>query len=414
MTIVASDRTLLLELFQAGLRRVEGFQCTFEALEGCRGDAHLDLVAIGKAAGAMAQGTVRALGNRVGRGLVITKDGHLPAYGDLPENFVCRESGHPLPDQRSFQAGAQLLDFLLQRQGEGAWLFLISGGASSLVEVLPAGVTLDALCALNEWLQSSGYPIAAINRVRKACSLIKGGRLAAYLGGRRTRLLMISDVEGNDPASIGSGLLSPELVSQGICQPDLPGWIQDLLQRAPVLPRREDPEFSCVTEPRIIASLDDALQAVVDAATAQGIPVSRDPEWLAGDAIQQGARIGRLLCETTPGLFLWGGETTVRLPAHPGLGGRNQSLALAAAIEIDGHDDVCLLAAGTDGSDGPTDAAGALIDGGTIGRGSQESLDATRALDSADAGTFLSAAGDLIDTGPTGTNVNDMVIGLKR
>ena len=222
MACTASEKPLLLAFFQAGLRRVDGAQCTFSALKDRSELVSVDVVAIGKAAGAMAQGAVRALGNRIGRGLIITKDRHLPGPGDVPEEFICREAGHPLPDARSLEAGALLLEFLHQQGGGGEWLFLISGGASSLAEVLPDDITLDALRALNRWLQSSGYSISEANRVRKACSLIKGGQLAAHLGGRPARLLMISDVEGNDPATIGSGLLSPAFDEPELSGPGFP------------------------------------------------------------------------------------------------------------------------------------------------------------------------------------------------
>lgn len=423
MSPPASSRLLLLELFQAAVQRVDGTRCTFDTLKDCGDMAPTTaLIAIGKAAGAMARGAVLALGDRIERGLVITRYGHLPPTGDLPASFTLLEAGHPLPDQNSLDAGTALLAFLARGTPEEERLFLISGGASSLVEVLPGGMTLATLDRLNHWLLSHGEPIAVINGVRKRCSMIKGGRLATSLGPHNARVLMISDVEGDDPSIIGSGLLSPDAQGRDPGVKGLPDWITACMRQAPALPAKDDKIFSRIREMRVIAALDDALQAVVASARERGLKVHRAPGYLAGDALVRGREIGRALRGESPGVYLWGGETTIELPSEPGAGGRNQSLALAAAIEIAGRDDICVLAAGTDGSDGPTDVAGAVVDGGTIARGSAGSpghrmsdrdiAGARHALRAADAGTFLREAGDLVDTGPTGTNVNDIVIGF--
>jgi hydroxypyruvate reductase len=309
-------------------------------------------------------------------------------------------------------AGARLLAFLHDAPTEATMLFLISGGASSLVEVLPPAMSLAELQQVNRWLMGSGWDIHRMNVLRKRLSAIKGGRLAAWLKGQRTVQLLISDVPGDDPGDIGSGLLIPD-DGAAVEGPSLPEWLHDLLRRIPPSPLPPPAAFAAV-ETHIVASLDQALSAAAAAAHRQGYQVWRDAQRLHGEAAATGRRLARTLIDGAPGIYLWGGETTMCLPAMPGRGGRNQHLALAAAEVLAGHDKVWLLAAGSDGSDGPGADAGALVDGGTVARGGLDGLDAADCLRRADAGSFLAASGDLINTGPTGTNVMDVVIGLKR
>ncbi|RRQ20837.1 glycerate kinase type-2 family protein [Thiohalobacter thiocyanaticus] len=405
-----TSRNLILEWYRAGLERVRGEAVTRRWLAALPGQTPVRLVAIGKAAEGMLDGAVNALGTRLAAGLSITKQGYSRSEHCADPRIECREAGHPLPDAASLAAGERLLAFIGEAPAGQEWVFLISGGSSSLVEAPVAGVNLDDLVALNDWLLGSGLDIVAMNRVRASVSRIKGGRLADYLRGRRVRCGLISDVPGDDPASIGSGLLVSPPVA-GLDDIALP---EALRVRLPVaVPARPDPKDFERIDCHVLARLDDALQAVAGAVAARGLPVHLHPEHLAGDAADAGRRLARELLTGAPGVHVWGGETTVRLPESPGQGGRNQHLALAAAIELAGRHDCRLLAAGTDGSDGPTDAAGALVDGGTLERGGVEGLSAAAALTAADAGTFLEASGDLIVTGPTGTNVMDLVIGWK-
>lgn len=405
-------KSQLLECYRAGLERVRGEGVTRRWLDGFPGAAPVRLVAIGKAAEAMLDGAVAALGGRLAAALSITRHGYSGSEHCADVRIECRESGHPLPDAASLAAGARLLSFIAEAPARQQWVFLISGGTSSLVEVPAAGVSLQDLVALNDWLLGSGLDIAAMNRVRASVSRIKGGRLAAHLHGRGVACGLISDVPDDDPASIGSGLLVPPSDGGlGLEDIALPEALRARLPAAPPAMAGKG-DFAGI-DCRILARLDDALAAVVETARGQGLPVHRHPERLRGEAADTGRRLARELCAGPPGLHVWGGETRVRLPASPGRGGRSQHLALAAAIELAGHSDCLLLAAGTDGSDGPTDAAGALVDAWTVERGEIEGLDAQAALTAADAGSFLEASGDLIVTGPTGTNVMDLVIGWK-
>jgi hydroxypyruvate reductase len=387
-------RNVLLSIYQAALDRVHGREAVRSYLlkQELRKGTHA--VAIGKAACAMAQGAVDVLGEQAGDILVITKTGHLE---DLCSQvgIACIEADHPVPDERSLEAGQGLLRFLSEHP-QGPFLFLISGGASSLVEVLPDGIGLEQLRELTRWLLSSGLPIQDMNRIRRSLSCIKGGKLLNHLDEvSSSQVLLISDVMGDDLAAIGSGLLYP--TDSGINPHDLPATIQTWWQPCEVMKSGRHIRHT------VVASLDQAMGAAANAARAYGYSVTLHEDKLEGDAALTGKELAHKLKDAQePGIHIWGGETTVTLPEHPGRGGRNQHLALSAAVELDGAEGLYLLAAGTDGTDG-----------NTIGRGQLEGLVAVDNLAAADAGSFLDASGDLISTGPTGTNVMDLVISLK-
>jgi len=405
-----APRDDLLEIFHAALRAVGGRQAVARRLQERPLSEPVRLVAVGKAAQAMARGAHEQLGERIHAGLVISKPGHLDPGYNAALGWEGLEGGHPLPDQGSLRAGERLLEFLAEGGREGL-LFLISGGASSLLEAPVAGVDLAFLQRANDWLLASGLPIDAMNRVRKGLSRIKGGGLLQWLAGRPTRVLAISDVPGDDPAVIGSGLLVPdERLAVDLEALELPAWLRAAVQRG--LAGRRACSGS-LPEVEIVASLGLARRAAAERAAALGYQVMREERFIDGDAVARGRELAERLLAGPPGVSVWGGETTVRLPPHPGRGGRNQQLALAAAQRLDGHPHVWLLAAGTDGSDGPTGDAGALVDGETLGRARAAGLDPQPALVAADAGPLLEATGDLITTGPTGTNVMDLTIGLK-
>lgn len=399
-------RALLIAAFQAALERVNGRGAVRRWLEArpCRPDTHV--IAIGKAACAMAQGAVDAQGEALGDVLAITKTGHLePLCAE--QRVSCLEADHPVPDRRSLEAGERLLGFIEARRA-GPFLFLISGGASSLVEVLPEGLGLDELAQLTRWLLGSGLPIQEMNRYRRSLSCIKGGKLLDHLGhDAEAEVLLISDVMGDDLAAIGSGLLYPsrDVVDSTQLPEQIRRWWRPCEQGGA---QRQ-------VAHHIVASLDQAMQAAAAEAEGSGLPVILHEHRLERDATATGVELARALRdELAPGIHIWGGETTMQLPERPGRGGRNQHLALSAARDIDGLEGISLLAAGTDGTDGPTEDAGALVDGQTLNRGRMAGLEIAEYLDRADSGSFLAATGDLISTGPTGTNVMDLVIALKN
>lgn len=393
-------------------------------------DSSVYVIAIGKAATSMALGAHDILGEQITRGLVITKHGY--GFPALPSSapFTVIEAGHPTPDENSLKAGKTLLEFIDATPQDATLLFLISGGASALVEVLPEGVTLDDLEKINQWLLGSGYPIANINAVRKAVSCIKGGRLAKRLESRKTLQLLISDVQGDDPATIGSGLLVADELSTAIIKSlTLPDWLNDIVEKPQPMPVKGDKCFANI-QTEIIAHAADARNGAAAKAKELGYRVFLHDEFIAGDVAKAANYILEEISKNPPGLHVWSSEVTVQLPEYTGQGGRCQHLALMFAQEIKDQDDILLLAAGTDGTDGPGDDAGAIVDGGTIGRGIDNSLDDIQGrisvtegrdavsdvqycLESANSGEFLGVSGDLVNTGVTGTNVTDLILGLK-
>ncbi len=372
------------------------------------GDWHL--VAVGKAATAMTEGAVAVLGERIRSALVITREGYAGTRLAERPGFTCLEANLPVPDERSLVAGAALLDFVASRPADARLLFLVSGGASSLVEALPEGTPPVALAALNRRLLADGLDIHAMNRIRKAVSRIKGGRLARRLGGRESLALIISDVRGDDPAVVGSGLLFPG--TEPSRPNDLLAAYADLCPPAEPGPRRGDADVTPVRA-EIVASNHQARLAAAAALDDAAANVRVEERFLDGEATTLGRRLGAELRDGPAGIVVYGGEPPVTLPPNRGEGGRMQALALAAATEIAGHEGLYLLAAGTDGADGPTEVAGAVIDSGTLRRGAAAGLDAEAAPGGADAGRFLEAARDRLRTGPTGTNVMDLVIAWK-
>jgi hydroxypyruvate reductase len=399
----------LLRICQSALAAVHGRQRVRDYLKQHPVSAPVFLLGIGKAACAMAQGAHDALGADIAAALIVTKHGHAEL---LP--WPVLEAGHPLPDEQSLAAGQKLIAFAAAIPPGASVLVLLSGGASALVEALPEGVSLAQLRALNDWLLASGLDIVAMNRIRKQLSRIKGGRLAPLLAPRPVLCLAVSDVPGDDPRAIGSGpLVADAALMAPFDTTGLPPMVAEVLRYSPPAPGAEDDCFYDV-QFKIIARLDDAKRAAAEAARQLGYTASLHPEFIEGDTLAAGARLAQALLAAPAGAVqVWGGETTIRLPPQPGRGGRNQSLALAAALSLTGRENIWFLSAGTDGTDGPTPDAGALVDGGTIARGEAEGLAARQALAAADAGSFLEASGDLIQTGPTGTNVMDLMLGLR-
>jgi len=308
---------------------------------------------------------------------------------------------HPIPDERSLAAGAALLDYAanlaIAAHRDEPVLLLVSGGASALAEVLQPTVTLADLQALTYAARAEGADIVEPNRRRRAVSQLKGGQLVRALGAQRVQALLVSDVPSDDPAVIGSGLAC------GVEADARPGRLE------------------------VVARLEDALEAMVDAAAAEGCVLERLPGRFAGDAVSVGPQfvdecLLRFGAASTGHGLLWGGESTVVLPPVPGRGGRNQHLALAAAIDLAGRVEgasrdgtvdptpLVLLAAGTDGIDGNSEDAGALVDSDTALRGEVGlGTTAATALAAANSGSFLEASGDLVHTGRTTTNVGDIL-----
>jgi hydroxypyruvate reductase len=412
-----TPRRILLNCFRAALVAVDGRRAVHQELVRRPLRGHWHLVAIGKAAAAMAQGAVDALGSRIAGGVIVVPVDHVPpGFDPAAHGLVVRYGSHPMPDGASLAAGAAVADFVSGLPAAAQVLFLISGGASSLVEWLVPGAGLDDLQALNRWALQSGASIAQVNATRRRISRLKGGGLARIAQGRRTHALMISDVPGDDPRVIGSGLLHA-FPGEPADEPGAVALLPELHELLDRVAARPTTNASVPDVPvRIVASLRSACRAAAAAARAQGLLSRIVRARIEGDAVDVGVRIIASLARQPAGIVqVRGGESTVRLPAKPGRGGRNQHLALAAALELERRAllDASLLAAGTDGIDGASSDAGALVDAGTCQRGRDGDCDPVASLAHADSGTFLEAAGDLLHTGPTLTNVGDLVLGLR-
>jgi hydroxypyruvate reductase len=399
-----TSRELLVHLYETAVDAVDGRQLVQQWSRDNTLFLFTHCVAIGKAATPMLQG---ALDSRpaINSALLITPRGAVTR--DIRRNKKVKivESSHPVPDQSSLDAGRALIDYISALPAGASLLVLVSGGASSLVEVLIDGISLSRLQKINQHLLASGMDIHAMNAWRKQFSQIKGGGLLQYVQHLQCTQLLISDVYGNNPAVIGSGLL----VSSDDGQPDGDTWLQSQL------PKGTNKRIPCnpvVTH--VIGNLGIAMHAVIDEAMHQGLDHYLHDEFISGDAVKQGKVIGGYLHDAPAGVHVWGGETTVELPEKPGLGGRNQSMALSLATAIDGINDLSALVAGTDGIDGNTRCAGAIVSGRSMQQARQMGFDVEAEIRNANAGMVLMAIGDLFKPGPTNTNVMDVVIAFKR
>ena len=366
------DKASLLSLFQAGVSAVRGDTSVATALGKTPLPRPDQIIAVGKAATAMAI-AAHAHFEAVPL-LIVTKYGH--AQG-APTQAEVIEAAHPVLDDMSLHAGSRMRTIVNGMPPGSRLLMLVSGGASALAEAPIDGLDLGGLKARSRDMLGSGADIHEMNAVRKTLSQIKGGKLLAGFKGARVDTLAISDVGGDTLSVIGSGIADAQ----------------------------EHRSFEFL--PQIVASNAIARAAVAAHASAQGLEVIQNTEALYADINALVPLLADTLTQGPPGLYVFGGEPTVILPPNPGQGGRNQALALTLAREISGTDRLQILVAGTDGTDGPTDAAGAIVDGHIWEASGQD------ALDRADAGPWLDTRGALLRTGPTGTNVMDLVIALK-
>jgi len=375
MTTVDSKTQTLMQIWNAAVAAVSGYQAVAHALSADSSFNPELVLAVGKAAVGMCQGALDNLPPC--DALVVTKYDHADTNILTRDRVRVIEAAHPIPDQSSLEAGQALLEQMRAVPADSRVLLLVSGGASALAEALPEGMSLADLQALTDEMIAGGKTIGQINARRKQTSLIKDGKLLAACNGAEIRVYAISDVEGDSIATIGSGL----------------GDCHRAMTRA---------------QSTVIASNQIAREAAVQQAHDLGLKVKLNQESLYGDVFELAVVIAELLRRAEPGVYIWGGEPTVVLPENPGRGGRNQSLALALAEHIVGRENIRLLVAGTDGSDGPTTAAGGLIDGNTW----SDPEAARSALQNADAGSYLEQHDSLFVTGPTNTNVMDLVIAI--
>lgn len=414
-------RSELCEIFRAALDAVHGGRAVERALRGESPRPPVFVLGAGKAACAMASGVCDVLGERVREGLVVGADGALESVPGIE----VRAAGHPLPDARGVAAAEAALAFARRTPSDATLLVLISGGASALWPAPVSGVTLDAKRSLTDLLLRSGVPIRDLNAVRKHLSRIKGGGLARVCGAGRVLTLLVSDVSGDAVDAIGSGPTAPDptryadaerVLRDAVGLDAVPRAVREHISagvagRVPETPKPGNRCFDAV-EHRVVATLADALAAAASAGSARGLAVHALGEALRGEARELAPGLGaqaRELRSAPPALLVAGGEPVVHVRGA-GRGGRAQELALAFALEIDGEEGLSALFAGTDGSDGPTDAAGAVVDGTTAARARALGLEPRDHLDRNDAYPLLRATGDLLLTGPTHTNVTDLAL----
>ena len=384
-------------------------------------EARIYVIAIGKAAPAMASATSSLLKERVIEGLVtVPRFPFVEAEGPrvrLRRTYRSIVTEHPLPGPGSLDAGVTAAAMLAEPTEDDLVLVLVSGGASAMIELPLRGVSVEDLSLLNQLLLASGAPIEHINQVRRALSQIKAGGLARLAAPARVVALILSDVVGDKLGSIGSGptvvrASQPEKAVQILHQyrvwEVVPQSIRDALERS-----RPEPPSARRPINVLAGTNQDVLEAVAKQAKKLGFRPSILTRNLKGEARVAGWRLASSLKEAKPGeCLIMGGETTVRIRGE-GMGGRNQELALGAASALEGKTRFALMSLATDGIDGPTDAAGARMDEKSIPRAKALGLHPDSALARNDAYPLLDAIGALIRTGPTGTNLNDIAVGLK-
>jgi len=380
------------------------------------------VAAFGKASIGMARAFIGAAGDLVG-GCVVAHPSNL-YWTDPPGCVETIAAEHPLPGAGSLRAGNVIADTARSLGGDDILVLLISGGGSSLVCAPCHGISFDDKIETTRILLRSGVDINSLNCVRKHISAVKGGNLAVLASGARKIVsIMISDVGGDDPSVIASGPASPDETdysqSLSICRGvEIPAKVLEFLERGrigiePETPKPGNPVFAKVDK-IIAASNASAIKAALAEAARRGYAAHEITHTLSGEARDAGKILAGILKSAKPGTFMAaGGETTVTVTGN-GKGGRCQELALAAAMELESERDCLIWAAGTDGIDGPTDAAGAWADGDTIRKASESGVVAADRLMNNDAYEFFNAVGSLIKTGPTGTNVMDIIFLLKR
>lgn len=387
------------------------------------------VIGAGKAGEPMSRAVVELLGRKITGGRVIVKEGHSTRRVSDSAEFTLFEAGHPLPDQRGVNATQKIISLLQPVTSQDLVICLISGGGSALLTKPADGITLEQIRNLTSHLLASGATINEINTIRKHIDLVKGGQLARLAYPARLLTLILSDVVGNPLDIIASGPTVPdestfsqalEILKKYSLYNQVSRTIVKRLEAGangaiPETPKSIDPVFQS-TNNVLVGSNHLAAQAAVRKARNEGLRSHILTTSLVGEAREQGRMLASLarrvvtkkLPITSPVCIIAGGETTVTLQGD-GYGGRNQELALAAVEGLSGLKDVAIITIATDGGDGPTDAAGAVVTGETLVRANLLNISPQSYLERNDSYHFFEALSDLIKTGPTLTNVNDLV-----
>ncbi|MGI8510635.1 MAG: glycerate kinase type-2 family protein [Gemmatimonadaceae bacterium] len=407
----------------AGIAAVDPARLVEEALAGHRFGPRVSLFAAGKAAAAMASAAADVLGPFLRRGVVIA-----PSSVSIPgAPIVSYRGGHPIPTEEGVRGAESLVRIVESLVADDVLLCLISGGASALMTLPAHRIALEDVRDVTRLLLRAGATIDELNCVRKHIDRLKGGRLAALVFPARSEALVLSDVVGDSLATIASGptVPDPTTVADAIAVLTTreiwgatPRAIRDHLEHGgDESPKPGDVRFAYARS-RVIGSNAIAAEAARARAEQLGYSARVVTTRMVGEAREVGTAVAKAVrgeCDglCRPAALIFGGETTVTVRGT-GLGGRNQELALAAALELDGHWDATVASIGTDGIDGPTDAAGAVADGATLARARDLGVNALHFLANNDSYRFWGALGGLVVTGPTGTNVMDLVVATAR
>lgn len=426
-----------LDIFQAGLHSVDSFSAVQKylfleknilAVNGKKYPLfeydNVYVLGTGKATAAMAQAVEECLSDRITSGFINIKYGHT-----RPLKYItAHEAGHPVPDDAGLKGSEQIIRMIKSAGERDLIIFLISGGGSALLPSPVKGLTLHDIQKTTQALLEVSAPITDINTIRKHISRLKGGRLAKLAYPATLITLILSDVIGDRLDSIASGPTAPDESTYHTCQHiinkfnlqnKIPSRVFDFIVSGQNGKEEEtlksgDPVFQHVQNVIIGSNIQAIKEAKRRAETLgyNSLILSSSIEGEAKEVAKMCASISKEIISTKnplppPACVISGGETTVTIRGH-GLGGRNQEFALAAAIEIDGLDNTVIFSCGTDGTDGPTDAAGAIADGQTLKRAKQKQMDAEDYLIDNDSYHFFKALDDLIFTGPTFTNVMDL------
>ena len=398
------------KIIKAAIAAVMPDAAVRRALEGREFHGRVVLVSAGKAGWQMAKAASDCLGDRIERGVVVTKYDHV--MGPVA-NFSCREAGHPVPDENSFDATREALALLSDLKEEDTVLFLLSGGGSALFE--DPLVRGEELQDITRQLLACGADIVEINTIRKRLSNVKGGRFAQHAAPAHVLCIVLSDILGDPLDMIASGPACPDSTT---CEQALDiarKYDLKLSDTAWELLARETPKELTKVTTLINGSVRELCAAAADACRELGYEPCMLTDQLTCQAKEAGSFLASVVkthCQSGKRLaFLAGGETVVQLTGK-GLGGRNQELALSAAAGIDGILNAAVFSIGSDGTDGPTDAAGGYCDGDTAACLAEQGIDIFQVLRENDAYHALQKCDGLIMTGPTGTNVNDFAVAL--
>lgn len=403
-------------IIQESIKAVMPQAAVIKALEKKKFSGNITVVAIGKAAWTMAFAAKEKLGNKVSKGIIVTKYDH--SKGPI-EGFEIIEAGHPVPDENSVAGASRALELVKNLSERDNVIFLVSGGGSAIFEKPMEGISLEDIMDITDQLLSSGADIVEINTIRKHLSDVKGGRFALHCKANIFSVVL-SDVLGDRLDSIASGPAYPDSSTCGQALEIVKKYNIKVNNNVLAALRTETPKEIKNCETVITGSVTELCKAASKIAKSLGYQTVLLTSTLDCEAREAGrfmASIGREIRKgnsfKTPVAVIAGGETVVRLKGK-GMGGRNQELCLSAAIGIEGLNNTVIFSVGSDGTDGPTDAAGGVVDGETAGKIRCSGMQPVAYLDNNDSYNALKVSNDLVITGSTGTNVNDLTVLLCK